>query len=154
MNNFQFYDGRYIDDENLYVKEYLKKYPESDVIVGTDSEQHGEHINYVTVICMVRPTKGAHIIYKRKKEKKTKDLFSKLWNEIEFTRYTADKLKNFLIKNGCKKKVMIHLDVNVKKTAKSNIVHDSAIGYFKGLGYSVKTKPNSWVATKAADWLC
>jgi len=154
MKDFKFYGGKKVKNTIEYIKKYLKDNPDTKIIVGTDSEQYSNYTNYVTVICLVKPTKGAHIIYSENKEKKIYDIFSKLWNEVEFTRNVADEIEKSINNNSNKKMVTVHLDVNKKKNAKSNIVHDSAVGYLKGLGYSVETKPNSWVATKAADWLC
>jgi len=154
MKNFKFFGGEKVNNVATYVRNYIKKYPETNVIVGTDSGQYNNYTNYVTVICMNRPTKGSHIIYQKNKVPKIKDLFSKLWEEVEYTRIIADELDGLINDDQSKKLVTVHIDINDKKTAKSSMVHDSAMGYLKGLGYSVESKPNSWVATKAADWLC
>jgi len=153
MNEFKFFNGNKINDEIKYVKNYLKNYPETKIVVGTDSEQYKKYTNYVTVIGMIKPRKGVHIIYKSKRTKKIKDIFSRLWNEIEYSRLVADDLEKH-INNTEKKIITLHIDINNNKKEKSYIVHDSAVGYLKGLGYNVESKPNGWIATKAADWLC
>ena len=152
--DFKFFGGKKVDDVSEYIKNYMKRYPETNIIVGTDSEQYKAYTNYVTVICLNRPTKGSHIIYNENKVGKIRDIFSKLWNEVEYSRIVADDLEESINNNSEKKMVTVHIDINEKKNAKSNIVHDSAMGYLKGLGYVVRSKPDSWVATKAADWLC
>jgi len=154
MKDFRLFGGEKINDVSKYVGNYIKKFPETKIIVGTDSEQYKNYTNYVTVIGLVKPGKGVHIIYKREKLRKIKDIFSRLWNEVEYTRMVADKLEENINNNSDKKIVTVHIDINNNKKEKSNMVHDSAVGYLKGLGYSVKSKPDSWVATKAADWLC
>jgi len=154
MRKFKLYNGSEINDIYEYIKNYITKYPETKLVVGTDSEQHKKHTIYVTVIGFIRPRKGVHIVYKRGKVKKIKDLFSRLWNEIEYTRITADDIEKNINKDSSTKKVTVHIDINNSLSGKSNIVHDSAVGYLKSLGYDVEIKPNSWAASKAADWLC
>lgn len=147
MENFKSFDGEEIKDVRNYIKNFLIINPDTELIVGTDSEQYKNYTNYVTVICMVKKQKGVHVIYKRHKSIKIKDLYKRLWNEIEFSKITADYIKD--IKN-----TEIHIDINKNKIRKSNIVYDSAIGYLTSFGYSVESKPNSWAASKAADLLC
>lgn len=154
MNNFRLFGGKEIKNASDYVRDYIKKFPETKIIVGTDSEQYKTYTNYVTVIGMMRPRKGVHIIYKTEKLGKIKDIFTRLWNEVECSRLVADSLEETINTNPEKKMVTVHIDINNKKNEKSNIVHDSAVGYLKGLGYPVEAKPDGWVATKAADWLC
>jgi predicted RNase H-related nuclease YkuK (DUF458 family) len=153
MKKFRLYNGEVIDDIFEYMKEYLSLNPDVEIVVGTDSEQYNEYTTYVTVIGFIKPHKGVHLVYTRNKIKKIKDLFSRLWNEIEYTRFIADNIEKN-INNSSKKLVTIHIDINNKLSGKSNIVHDSAVGYLKSLGYDVKVKPNSWAASKAADSLC
>jgi predicted RNase H-related nuclease YkuK (DUF458 family) len=150
MKKFKLFGGIEIPNLEEYVIEYLRKFPECKLIVGTDSEQYNNCTSYVTVICFIKPRKGVHLIYRKEKVKKIKDIFSRLWNEIEYSRLIADELKDFLIDRN----IIVHIDINNNKKEKSSMVHDSAVGYLKGLGYIVESKPNSWVASKAADWLC
>jgi predicted RNase H-related nuclease YkuK (DUF458 family) len=154
MDKFKFYNGDYVGDTIDYVKSYINEHTDVKIIVGTDSEQYPKYTNYVTVICLIRPTKGVHVIYREDRVKKNIHLVSKLWKEVEYSRYVADELEKGLNEGSDKKIVSIHIDINDKKTAASNVIHDSAVGYLKGLGYDVESKPNSWVASKAADWLC
>jgi len=151
MINFKFFNGNIISDYKTYVNDYIKMYPETTIIVGTDSEQYRNNTTYVTVIGLLRPRKGVHIIYTKERVKKIKDIFTRLWNEIEYSRTIADDLSKSLIKTD---PITVHIDINNNKKEKSNMVHDSAMGYLKSLGYNVESKPNSWAASKAADMLC
>jgi len=153
MKTFRLFGGEKIENVFEYVNNYIKKFPETKIIVGTDSKQYKHYTNFVTVIGLIKPRKGVHIIYKLEKLRKIKDIFSRLWNEIELSRLISDELENHINDSG-KKIITIHIDINGNKKEKSNIVHDSAVGYLKGLGYVVESKPNGWAATKAADMLC
>ena len=153
VNGFKLFNGRNLDDVGDYVLNYIRKNPNVKIFVGTDSRQYKSHTKYVTAVGLLKPRKGVHIIYKRNNIKKIKDIFSRLWNEVEYSREVADYIE-YKVNNNGKKIVTVHLDINLDKKAKSNIVHDSAVGYLKGLGYKVETKPNSWAASKAADMLC
>lgn len=149
MKKFKLFGGKEIDNLETYIKNYQCKFSDCEIIIGTDSEQYRNYTKYVTVIGFIKPTKGVHIIYKSEKIKKIKDIFTRLWNEIEYTRIIADEIKNYVNKD-----ITVHIDINNSKKEKSNMVHDSAVGYLTSLGYKVESKPNSWVASKAADWLC
>ena len=52
------------------------------------------------------------------------------------------------------KTITCDLDLNPNKMFKSNMVHDIGIGALKGSGFRVRSKPNAWSATCAADLLC
>lgn len=153
VNEFKFFNGRHLDNAGDYIKKYIDRNPSVKIFVGTDSKQYKGYTKYVTAIGLLKPRKGVHVIYKRNNTKKIKDIFSRLWNEVEYSRQVADYIEENVNNNG-KKIVTVHLDINLDEKAKSNIVHDSAVGYLKGLGYEVETKPNSWAASKAADMLC
>jgi predicted RNase H-related nuclease YkuK (DUF458 family) len=151
---FRLFGGDELKDVGLYVKDYLRNNPEVKVFIGTDSRQYRNYTKYVTVIGLLKPRKGVHIIFKRENISKIRDIFSRLWNEVEYSRDIADYIESVVNEKSEKKIVTVHLDINFNKETKSSIVHDSAVGYLKGLGYNVETKPDSWAASKAADMLC
>lgn len=148
MNKFKKVNGEIIEDIKEYINNYIVEYPDVELYIGTDSEQNRTYTTYVTVIGLLRPRKGVHIIFKKIKVKKIKDIFSRLWNEVEYSKIIAEDLKDI------NKNITVHIDINNDNREKSNMVHDSAVGYLKGLGYMVESKPNSWLASKAADKLC
>lgn len=151
---FRLFGGDELQDVGIYVKDYLNRNSDIKIFVGTDSKQYKNYTKYVTVVGLLKPQKGVHIVYKRENIRKIKDIFSRLWNEVEYSRELADYIESVVNIKSDKKMITVHLDINIDKKAKSNIVHDSAVGYIKGLGYDVETKPNSWAASKAADMLC
>lgn len=156
MLKFKLFGGETIEDIGEYLLEYYKKYPEIVIYVGTDSAQHGKVTKYATVISLLRPTKGAHIVYTKVIIKRERDLFSRLWNEVEYTREVAELVQKTFEDVYPKENMIpiLHLDFNAQPKYKSHMVHDLAIGYLTGLGYEVHGKSEgAWAASVAADSL-
>lgn len=203
MENFKLFGGHGVDDVGLYIKDYIKAnvkdHSELIIYVGTDSKQMRKHTMYATAIVLYHVRKGAHIIFNRTKVPKVKDLFTRLYNEVEMTRVTAEELyleiKDFynfkwnsnnigvelgdikvdnILKEDKEKgtnrleriieeynKELLHvkpiicdIDLNPNNLYKSFMVYDTGVGTLKGSGFRVRSKPNAWAASGAADLLC
>lgn len=156
-----------IGDTYTYLKDWLKKYPYAKIAVGTDSQKFKKRLTYVTIIAIFYPTiikggiskneieieykSGAHLLYRKSKVRaKGNDLWTRLWKEVEDTREVAEYIKNnFYLYNA----VEAHLDINADEHYQSNKLFQSAVGYLKSFEFIVKTKPDGWVASCAADAL-
>jgi predicted RNase H-related nuclease YkuK (DUF458 family) len=133
-----------------YILNYLNNNPEVKLYIGTDSQRKkGGKITYISTICFRHIGKGVHIIHKKYVGKFTKDLFSKLWKELEFSIEIANEINKYIDRN----EITIDLDLNSLKKWESNVAHDAARGYVIGLGYNVRTKPYGWAASRASDHL-
>ena len=133
-----------------YLIEYLKNNPECEIHVGCDSQNYTNKTVYVTTIVIRYPNRGAHVLYYKEKVARIRDLWTRLWNEIERSIATA----NF-IENECGLKVtQIDLDLNEDPDYPSNKVLRAASGYLSSLGFTSKAKPNLLMATWAANSLC
>jgi predicted RNase H-related nuclease YkuK (DUF458 family) len=137
-----------IDDICLYAKNYLEKYPDVIVYVGTDSKQLRWITLYATTLCFLHPGKGVHIVFERQKIDKVKDLFTRLWIETELSVKLALNLREHGIEST------IDLDINPSVKYKSNMAHDASIGFVKSHMFVARTKPDAWAASCAADLLC
>jgi len=159
MKDFKLFGGEGIDDLGEYIKEYYAQYQDIEIYVGTDSAQHGKVTKYATAVSLLRPGKGVHVVYRRITIKRERDMFTRLWNEVEMTReigeYVHDVMKDvYEVKNKKNIKIpILHLDFNKQPKYKSNVVHDLSIGYLRGFGFDVSSKNTSWCATVAADLL-
>jgi predicted RNase H-related nuclease YkuK (DUF458 family) len=158
MKDFKLFGGKEIDDLGVYLKEYYAQYPDIEIYIGTDSAQHGKITKYATAISLLHPGKGVHVIYRRTTIKRERDMFTRLWNEVEYTRevgeYVEETMKDVYERKDSNKKIpQLHLDFNKQAKYKSHVVHDLSVGYLKGFGFDVKTKPDSWTATFCADHL-
>jgi len=170
--------GEPVADLGQYVRDYLSKHSDVKIYVGVDSEQCRKHTQYGLVVIMYHDRKGGHFVFKRDnahddngRRTKIKDLWSKLWKEVEMAKELADYLEaelngsyrrltpDELVQLGYKphqdKLVDIDLDLNPYPGQfgqnKSNSVHAAGVTYMVGSGYRVRTKPDSWAASCAAD---
>jgi predicted RNase H-related nuclease YkuK (DUF458 family) len=132
-----------------YLKEYLYTFPETEIMIGCDSQNYAENTIYAIVIAMYRQGKGAHVIYRRWKSPKelvrATRLLTEVWNAIE----TAELMRS----NGLPKPVWIDVDLNPDPRYKSNEVFRQAIGMVEGMGYKVRYKTMDPMITYAADYL-
>jgi len=155
-------DGTTINDVNQYVKDWLIKYPFTEVTVGCDSQAHSRSITYSVVIVMhvffesketnpKRVGNGAHVISATiiEKDRSLKgDLYNKLWAEAVYTVQAAQMIDSDV------KNITIHLDFNSKEGEYSNILYQSGLGYCLSHGFAALGKPFSPSASHAADHLC
>lgn len=143
--------GEVINDPKKYVLDYLNEKPEVLLFIGTDSKRRKKRYIYISTICFRIPNNGVHYIYASKtySMNEINGIFMKLWKEVELT----VELLNYLTEFIPKEKITVDLDYNVIKKYESNKVHDSAMGWVKSLGVNVRTKPNAWAASYAADYL-
>jgi len=142
--------GENVTDLLSYTKEILAKNPDSKIHVGCDSQSYATKTVYVTTVVFRYENKGAHVIYKREVIPKVKDLWSKLWGELN----RAIDVAGYLKFEG---KIDIHqidLDYNTSPKYKSNIVLKAAVGYVESMGYNYAVKPETLIAISAANELC
>ena len=170
MKNFKLFGGKEIENLGEYLRNYIKLNPRVKVYVGTDSIQNGKFTKYVTAIGLLKPEyigekgdfhygEGVHVVFRRDNIKRIRDVYSRLWHETELTfevaSYVHEELKDVWTQPLNNEKVpIVHLDLNVSPKYKSHQVHDVSVGYIRGNGFEVYCKPNSWMASVAADWLC
>lgn len=123
------------------------------ISVGTDSKFHPRGrrawaVSYVTIIAFTFGNRGTHLICRR--ERKMGDgrlsLFDRLWEEVQMSVHLA-----LWIRHALGIEVEVHFDVNPKESAGSNIVHSAAVGYGEAFGFKVESKPDSPIASAAAD---
>ena len=154
MKNFKQTNGKVIDDLFEYVKDWIEKYPNSEIFVGCDSQEVGDKINYVTTVCLYEIGHGVHVILKKEAEPKPQsthplaNMHPKLWSEVVRSVEVAEHLK------GIDKKITVHVDYNSKDSEKSNQLYEAGIGYAKSMGYDAVGKPHAWAASCAADNYC
>lgn len=142
---FKKVDGKQIMLDN-YVHNYIESYPETEVIVGCDSQNRRRKTSYAVVVALYRPGKGAHVIYKRwttpKERVKDVRLLNEVWSSVE----TAELLRN----TGISIKY-IDLDLNPNPKYGSNSAFNQAVGMVEGMGYEARFKTLGPLVTTMAD---
>jgi predicted RNase H-related nuclease YkuK (DUF458 family) len=133
-----------------YVKSYLDKNPEAQIMIGCDSQNKGDNTIYGVVLVLYRESKGGHVLYTRTVVPRIRDRWLRLWSEVE--RSVA--LANQLVEEGLPKANWIDIDLNPDPRYKSNDVIRAAVGLVESMGYKARTKPFAMTASYAADKIC
>ena len=132
-----------------YIKEYVSSHPQTELLIGCDSQNRKRETIYAIVIGLYTPGKGAHVLYSRFNTIRERENVTRLLNEVWFSVEVAEKIKNEL---GVAAK-WIDIDLNPDPKYKSNVALASAVGVVTGMGYNVRHKGNSPIMTYAADHL-
>jgi len=122
-----------------------------EIVIGTDSQPHnGEGVDFVTAIVVHRVGTGGIYFWKRIVNKKRYVLRQRMYEEATLSLDTAETVLALLHKDGITRyDVEIHVDIG--KYGKTREMITEIIGMIRGVGYTVKIKPESYAASKVAD---
>jgi predicted RNase H-related nuclease YkuK (DUF458 family) len=121
------------------------------LIVGTDSQpRNGSGVDFVTAVIVHRKGKGGIYFWKRVIRQKKYVLRQRMYEEAMLSLDTAETILKLFEKDGITKYNMeIHVDIGPSGQTKEMIAE--IVGMIRGSGYMVKTKPESYGASKVAD---
>jgi predicted RNase H-related nuclease YkuK (DUF458 family) len=140
-------NAKNIKDVKGYISDYINTNGEVKLFVGCDSKQSGDFTTYAVSAVLYKKGLGGHVVYFIDKVPRIRDMFTKLWGEVErtkeFLEYLGEDMKPFVEE--------VHLDFNPEPVHKSNMVHDAGVGLISSMGYKAVGKPESWCATHASD---
>jgi predicted RNase H-related nuclease YkuK (DUF458 family) len=135
------------------ILQFLAGDPEKhyQLVVGTDSQPHnGEGVDFVTAIVVHRIGVGGIYFWKRTVNKKHYVLRQRMYEEATMSLEMAETVLALLHKDGVTKyDVEIHVDIGQYGDTREMI--QEIVGMIRGSGYRVKTKPESYAASKVAD---
>ena len=146
---FRKFNGEKIPSVDAYIKQYMQDNKGIEILVGTDSQNRGEHTVYSTVIAMYNPGHGAHCIFRRWREPRERIRATRLMNEVWASLSCAEELKH----SGISNIKYIDIDINPNPRYKSNEVFNSAKGMIEGMGYEVRYKSFGPLVTTMADYV-
>ena len=146
---FRKFSGEKIPEIDMYINKYMSTHEDTEILVGTDSQNRGDFTIYSTVIALYEPGHGAHCLFKRWKEPRERIRNVRLMNEVWASLATAEDL----VKHGVRKPKYIDIDVNPSPRFKSNEVYSSAKGMIEGMGYEVRFKTFGPLVTTLADYV-
>lgn len=150
MYKFKKVSGEFVVDIVKHTLNVLQQEPGTTVHIGTDSQNVGSNSIYSIVIAYRFETRGVHYISHTFKISKILDQWTRLWKEaelsIEVAQWLSEKIPWI--------KIEIDLDYNSDSNYFSSKLVSSAGGWASSLGYKINIKPNSQIATKAADHTC
>mgnify|MGYP003345883004 FL=1 len=150
MKNFRTLYGTPIPNVVDYIKEYVAKHDEVEILIGSDSQCYGNKKTiFGVVIALYRKGKGAHVLCARETKPMERNtavrLLAEVWMSIEVAEY--------LKKNDVPKPKWIDIDLNPDPKYKSNAVLRQAVGLVEGMGYKVRYKHLGAMLTYAANHL-
>ena len=133
-----------------HVRATLAERTDVEVLVGSDSHNHGRHTVYTTTVVVRYRGNGAHVVYRRERAPKVEDMWTRLWGEVERSLQVADTLRA----DGMIPVRHIDMDLNSDERFGSQRLHAAAVGYVRAHGYEPHTKPDMLIASWAANILC
>ncbi len=133
-----------------HVRMALLEHPEIEVMVGTDSQNRSGYTIYTTAVVLRYKRNGAHVLYRRQKQARIRDMWTRLWGEVERSVDIAQLLRT---QGGIPVRT-IDMDLNSDPRFRSNRLHTTAVGYVRSQGYEARTKPELLIAGWAANVLC
>lgn len=136
-----------ITNIKAYIMDYITTNGDIKMYIGCDSKQSGDWTKYAVSTVLYKKGLGGHVIYSVDKVPRIRDMYMKLWGEVERTRifleYLGDDIREYVEE--------VHLDFNPNPNEKSNIVHDAGIGLISSMGYKTIGKPNAFAASYVSD---
>lgn len=131
---------------------YINSEPQAKykIIIGTDSNNH-ETTDFVSAIVIYKVGHGGRFFWKRIRDtKKQMVLRERIYQEVIMSLNLAENLlKQLSLNKEINYDFEIHVDVGSNGETKEML--QEIIGMVKGSGYEVKTKPESYGASKVAD---
>jgi len=131
----------------FYIKsDPMEKYK---VVIGTDSANHGT-TDFVSAIVVYRVGHGGRFFWRRVNQKKINSLRQRIYQEVMISLKLAEEILFNLSQNkDIDFDFEVHVDIGSKGKTKEML--QEIIGMVRGSGFNVKTKPESYGASKVAD---
>jgi predicted RNase H-related nuclease YkuK (DUF458 family) len=135
-----------------------------EIVVGTDchdspvAEEFNRHrqtqkappMEFVTAIIIHRLGKGGRYFWRRSQEEDIYTLRQKIYKEATLSFELARRLmRDLAARTMLDFNLEIHIDVGEHGRTRELI--DEVVGYIRGSGFAVKTKPDAYAASSVAD---
>ena len=142
-----------LPDVRKTILDFMSKSAEAQyrLVIGTDSQpKNGEGIDFVTAIVVQRVGMGGIYFWRRKIEQRSMPLRNRIYMEAMLSLNCADEVLSIFKNDGISKyELEIHVDIGEYGETKEMI--GEIVGMIHGSGFAVKTKPESYGASKVAD---
>jgi predicted RNase H-related nuclease YkuK (DUF458 family) len=119
------------------------------VCIGTDSQVHGQLIEFASVIVFIREKQGGFMFVKKEKYVGKLGIKERMIHEVTMSIDTAYQLADLFSKY--KVNLEVHADINQSPKHKSHQAFQEAMGYITGMGYTFKAKPHAFASTSCAN---
>ena len=119
------------------------------VCIGTDSQTHGENVEFATVIVFLREKKGGYMFINNSQLKSKMSLKERMITEVAKSVEVAYALCDLLDRYDVE--LEVHADINTDPSFQSNTALKEAMGYILSMGFVFKAKPDAFASTSCAD---
>jgi predicted RNase H-related nuclease YkuK (DUF458 family) len=116
-----------------FIENFVKQYPFNDIIVGTDSQNHGGKTVYITAIVLVYPdNKGSRVLFTKSELPRIRGVFERLSLEATYSLDVAQELikHDILVTH-------IELDFQEELNTKSKSAFKAYAGWLENIGVEV-----------------
>lgn len=119
------------------------------VCIGSDSQVHGNLIEFATVIVFLREKRGGFMFITNDRSYKKMTLKERMITEVSKSIEVAYSLCDLL--DLYHVELEVHADINTDPHFKSNTALKEAMGYILGMGFVFKAKPDAFASSCCAD---
>jgi predicted RNase H-related nuclease YkuK (DUF458 family) len=137
--------GPWVDDLDQTLAELVGD-DDFHIHVGTDSKNRGQYTHFVTVVAILRPGRGARVLYRTLRVPRLRNLAQRLIQEAQMSIETAMLVDGLVPQN-----IVLHIDANPDERHRSARYARSLAGMGVGSGFEVRLKPEAWCASHVAD---
>lgn len=124
-----------------------------DIIVGSDSENHADGVDFISAVIVYRHGFGGRYFWRRIRADKKMEMRDRIYQEAVLSLASAQQLMEILKKiNLPDYNLEIHVDIGANGPTRKMI--NEVVGMIRGSGFNVKTKPESYAASCVADRHC
>lgn len=153
MFNSPTYGKVTLEEVRSHILSFLKEETEEQyrLIVGTDSQFHPpQTVDFITAIIIHRKGYGGIYFWKREVHTKQYVLRQRMYEEASLSLAMAEQLLT-LFENYRISRYNIEIHVDIGSSGDTREMIAEIVGMIRGSGYEVKTKPDSYGASKVAD---
>lgn len=119
------------------------------VCIGTDSQVHGDHTDFATVIVFLREKHGGFMFIHNERSYRNFSIKERMLTEVAMSIEIAYELCDLF--NTYDVDMEVHADINTNPQFKSNEALREATGYILGMGFAFKAKPEAFASSSCAD---
>lgn len=133
------------------IQNEIKQGHKLKVCIGTDSQIHGDRVDFASVIVFLREKKGGFMFIHTDTKPNRMSLKERMIDEVSLSVQIAYHLCALLDKY--KVELEVHADINTDPNFESNVALKEAMGYILGMGFKFKAKPDAFASSSCADKL-
>lgn len=142
-----------IQEVRQKVLQFMDDFPEYKykLVIGTDSQpKNGQGTDFISAIVIHRIGFGGIYFWRRKVDPRKNVLKTRIYEEASLSLILAQEFLSEFKNDGISKfEVEIHVDIGSFGETRNMITE--IVGMVRGSGFNVKTKPESYGASKVAD---